>query len=72
MSEDNRHREQTAQQEFLIGAERFEKISAVEGIELSDEMRTRAKKAARLGLSIEQRLEEIKEAHRKTQRSSIY
>ncbi|AVT82460.1 hypothetical protein [Rhodopseudomonas palustris] len=65
MSEDNRHREQTAQQEFLIGAERFEKISAVEGIVLSDEMRRRADEAKRLGLSAEQRIERIKDVYRK-------
>ncbi|MFT0878470.1 hypothetical protein VRZ08_18015 [Rhodopseudomonas sp. G2_2311] len=65
MSEDNRHREQTAQREFLIGAERFEKISAVEGIVLSDEMRRRADEAKRLGLSAEQRIERIKDVYRK-------
>ncbi len=65
MSEDNRHREQTAQQEFLIGAERFEKISAVEGIVLSDEMKRRADEAKRLGLSAEQRIERIKDLYRK-------
>ena len=65
MSEDNRHREQTAQQEFIIGAERFEKISAVEGIVLSDEMRRRADEAKRLGLSAEQRIERIKDVYRK-------
>lgn len=65
MSEDNRDREQTAQQEFLIGAERFEKISAVEGIVLSDEMRRRADEAKRLGLSAEQRIERIKDVYRK-------
>ncbi|MFT3941485.1 hypothetical protein [Rhodopseudomonas sp.] len=65
MSEDNRHREQTAQQEFLIGAERFEKISAVEGIVLSDEMKRRADEAKRLGLSAEQRIERIKDVYRK-------
>lgn len=65
MSEDNRHREQTVQQEFLIGAERFEKISAVEGIVLSDEMKRRADEAKRLGLSAEQRIERIKDVYRK-------
>ncbi|NEW96983.1 hypothetical protein [Rhodopseudomonas sp. BR0G17] len=65
MSEDNRPREQTAQQEFLIGAERFEKISAVEGIVLSDEMKRRADEAKRLGLSAEQRIERIKDVYRK-------
>ncbi|ACF02555.1 hypothetical protein I8G32_03656 [Rhodopseudomonas palustris] len=65
MSEDNRYRDQAAQQEFLLGAERFEKISAVEGIILSDEMRRRADEARRLGLSAEQRIERIKEVYRK-------
>ena len=65
MSEEHRHRDQTAQQEFLIGAERFEKISAVEGIVLSDEMKRRADEAKRLGLSAEQRIERIKDVYRK-------
>jgi len=65
MASDNRDRSQTAARGFLLGAERFAKISAVEGIELSDEMQARAREAARLGLSSEQRLEEIKKAYRK-------
>ncbi|MCD0416307.1 hypothetical protein LOC51_03700 [Rubrivivax sp. JA1024] len=65
MTEDNRHRDQTAEQGFLLGAERFEKISAVEGIVLSDDMKHRADEAKRLGLSAEQRIERIKEVYRK-------
>ncbi|MCP9630655.1 hypothetical protein NML43_26485 [Rhodopseudomonas palustris] len=66
MASDTRSTKRPAEEGFLLGAELFEQISAVEGIELSDEMRARAKKAARLGLSIEPRLEEIKKAYRKT------
>jgi hypothetical protein len=65
MASDNRDRKQPAARGFVLGAERFAKISAVEGIELSKEMRERAEDAARRGLSAEQRLEEIKEVYRK-------
>lgn len=61
----NSDRKQPAEQAFVLGNERFAKISAVEGIELSDAMRQRAEEAVRLGLSAEQRLERIRKAHRK-------
>jgi hypothetical protein len=49
---------------FVIGHERFAKISAVEGISLTDAMKQRAEQADRLSLSDEQRREAIIEAHR--------
>ena len=64
MKTDDRQRPH-AERDFILGAERFEKISAVEGIEPSDEMRRRAKEAERLKLSPEERIEQIKRAYRK-------
>jgi hypothetical protein len=65
MASDRRDAKQKGGEGFLLGAERFAKISAVEGIELTSEMRQRAQEAERLGLSPEQRLERIKSAYRK-------
>jgi hypothetical protein len=50
---------------FVIGRERFSKISAVEGIKLSGAMTKRIGDSDRKGLSAEQRREAIIRAHRK-------
>lgn len=49
----------------VIGRERFEKISAVEGITLTAGMKKRAAEFDRQGLSPEQRVRAIVAAHRK-------
>jgi len=64
MGSDRHQRTQLAGEGFLLGAKRFEKISAVEGIKLSDAMRQRARESERQGLSAEQRREQIKSAYR--------
>jgi hypothetical protein len=50
---------------FVIGRERFSKISAVEGIELSGAMKKRISDSDRKGLSAEQRRAAIIRAHAK-------
>ena len=50
---------------FIIGRERFATISAVEGIELSKPMKTRALESERAGLSDELKREAIIAVHRK-------
>jgi hypothetical protein len=50
---------------FVIGRERFLKISAVEGIKPSEAMTKRAREFDRKALSAEQRGEAIIRAHRK-------
>ncbi len=50
---------------FVIGRERFSKISAVEGIKLSGAMTKRISDSDRKGLSAAQRREAIIRAHRK-------
>jgi hypothetical protein len=50
---------------FVLGRERFAKISAVEGIELSGAMKKRIRDADRKDLSAEARREAIIRAHRK-------
>jgi hypothetical protein len=50
---------------FVIGRERFSKISAVEGIRLSSAMTKRISDSDRDGLSAEQRRKAIIRAHRK-------
>jgi hypothetical protein len=50
---------------FVIGRERFSKISAVEGIKLSGAMTKRISDSDRDGLSAEQRRKVIIRAHRK-------
>jgi hypothetical protein len=50
---------------FVIGRERFSKISAVEGIKPSGAMKKRISDFDRKGLSAEQRREAIIRAHRK-------
>jgi hypothetical protein len=50
---------------FVIGRERFSKISAVEGIELSGAMKKRISDSDRKGLTAKQRREAIIHAHRK-------
>jgi hypothetical protein len=49
----------------VLGRERFAKISAVEGIELSLAAKTRAAEFDRLGLSPEERVRRIIAVHRK-------
>jgi hypothetical protein len=50
---------------FVLGRERFEKISAVEGIELSGAMKRRIRDSDRKGLSPEARRAAIIRAHSK-------
>jgi hypothetical protein len=50
---------------FVVGRERFAKISAVEGIQLSKSMKARAMEADRAGLSDQQKREAIIAVHRK-------
>jgi hypothetical protein len=50
---------------MVIGRERFAKISAVEGIELTPAMKKRATEFDRKRLSPEQRIRAIVAAHRK-------
>ncbi|HXO68007.1 MAG TPA: hypothetical protein VN838_03505 [Bradyrhizobium sp.] len=50
---------------FVLGRERFAKISAVEGIELSGAMKKRVRDADRKGLSAEARRAAIIRAHSK-------
>jgi hypothetical protein len=49
----------------VIGARRFAKISAVEGMILTHEMRTRAAEFDRKGMSAEERRRSIVRAYRK-------
>jgi len=49
----------------VIGRERFAKISAVEGIKLTSDMRKRAADSERRGLTGEERRREIVRAYRK-------
>jgi hypothetical protein len=49
----------------IIGRERFAKISAIEGIELSPAAKKRAAEFDRLGLSPEERIRRIVAVHRK-------
>jgi len=51
---------------FTIGQERFAKISAVEGIVLTKQMRSRVAEFERKGRSAEERRRTIIEAHRKS------
>ena len=50
---------------FVIGRERFAKISAVEGIELTDAMKKRAEDKLTKGLSAEEYRRTIIGSHRK-------
>ena len=50
---------------FIIGRERFAKISAVEGIELTDAMKKRADDKRAKGLSAEEYRRTIIGSHRK-------
>ncbi len=51
--------------QFTIGARRFAKISAVEGIVLTEKMRARGAEFDRKGMSAAERREAIIRAHRK-------
>jgi hypothetical protein len=51
--------------QFVIGRDRFEKISAVEGIKVTAAMKKREAEFDRGGLSAEQRRRAIIDAHRK-------
>jgi hypothetical protein len=50
---------------LILGRDRFAKISAVEGIELSEAARKRAARFKREGLSSEERIRAIVAVHRK-------
>ena len=50
---------------MIIGRERFAAISAVEGIRLTPEMERRAAEFERRGLTPEERIRAIVDAHRK-------
>jgi hypothetical protein len=50
---------------LILGRERFAKISAIEGIELSPAAKRRAAEFDRLGLSPEERIRRIVAVHRK-------
>lgn len=56
-------RKKTSQ--FVLGQERFAKISAVEGVVVTAEMKKRAKEFDRLGLSPAERRREILKVYRK-------
>jgi hypothetical protein len=51
--------------DIVIGARRFAKISAVEGIVLTHEMRTRAAEFNRKGISADERRRAIMKVYRK-------
>jgi hypothetical protein len=51
---------------IVIGARRFSKISAVEGIVLTREMQTRAAEFERKGMSAEERRRSIVRVYRKS------
>ena len=50
---------------FVVGRARFAKISAVEGIELTEAMEQRASEAGRRGLTAEELRRTIVRSHRK-------
>jgi hypothetical protein len=52
--------------DIVIGARRFAKISAVEGIVLTREMRTRAAEFSRKGTSADERRRSIIQVYRKS------
>jgi hypothetical protein len=54
---------------FVLGGDRFAKISAVEGIKLTPAMKKRAKEFDARGLSSEERRKEILKLYRKKARS---
>jgi hypothetical protein len=58
-------RRRSATSGVILGRQRFAKISAVEGIELSPAAEQRAAEFDRLGLSPEERVRRIVAAHRK-------
>ena len=49
----------------VIGRDRFAKISAIEGVELTEAAKMRAAKFENLGLSADERIRAIVAAHRK-------
>jgi hypothetical protein len=57
-------RRRSATSGVILGRQRFAKISAVEGIELSPAAKKRAAEFDRLGLSPEERVRAIVAAHR--------
>ncbi|WP_022723251.1 hypothetical protein [Rhodopseudomonas sp. B29] len=63
MASDPHDQNPPSERAFVLGAELFEEISAVEGIELSEPMRRRAREADRLRLSAEEQIERIKQAY---------
>jgi len=58
-------RRRTAKGVLTLGRERFAKISAVEGIELTADMRARAAEFDRRGMAAEERRRSIIRAHSK-------
>jgi hypothetical protein len=59
------NRRRRAEAGLILGRDRFAKISAVEGIELSQSARKRAARFEREGLSSEERIRAILAVHRK-------
>jgi hypothetical protein len=51
--------------QFVLGRERFSKISAVEGVKLSRAMKRRQDEFDRKGLSDEEKRKMIRDVHRK-------
>lgn len=58
-------KKKAATAKFVLGRERFAKISAVEGIKLTPAMKKRAKEFDRLGLSPAEQRREILKVYRK-------
>jgi hypothetical protein len=58
-------RRRTASAGITLGHERFARISAVEGIKLSEAAKKRAARFAREGLSPDEQIREVIAAHRK-------
>jgi hypothetical protein len=65
MASQNPPSRKTPKTGFVLGRERFSKISAVEGIELSPAMKKRISHSNQNGLSAEARRAAIIRAHRK-------
>jgi hypothetical protein len=59
----NRRRDR--QGDFTLGRERFAKISAIEGLKLTPEMKRRVAEFDRKGLKPDERIRAIVAAHRK-------
>lgn len=66
MPQPKRSNPKSGKKSFVIGRDAFAKISAVEGIRLTPQMKKRAAKASRDGLSADAYRREIIRAHRKS------